>query len=112
MVNAYTLTLAGFLLLGGSLGDHYGRRKVFVIGVIWFAVASLLCGLAPTDEALIAARALQGIHTPLPRWRRALQRGCCLFLSPPCRVRRGRREFSHGDGQGVSTPNFFFFFFF
>jgi EmrB/QacA subfamily drug resistance transporter len=61
VVNAYTLTLSGFLLLGGSLGDHYGRRRVFVIGVIWFAVASLLCGLAPTDEALIAARALQGI---------------------------------------------------
>ena len=61
MVNAYTLTLSGFLLLGGSLGDHYGRRRVFVIGVIWFAVASLLCGLAPTDEALIAARALQGV---------------------------------------------------
>ncbi|HET9006926.1 MAG TPA: MFS transporter [Actinomycetes bacterium] len=61
VVNAYTLTLAGFLLLGGSLGDHYGRRKVFVIGVVWFAAASLLCGLAPTDEALIAARALQGV---------------------------------------------------
>ena len=61
VVNAYTLTLSGFLLLGGSLGDHYGRRRVFVIGVIWFAVASLLCGLAPTDEALIAARALQGV---------------------------------------------------
>jgi EmrB/QacA subfamily drug resistance transporter len=61
VVNAYTLTLSGFLLLGGSLGDHYGRRKVFVIGLVWFAVASLLCGLAPTDEALIAARALQGI---------------------------------------------------
>src|SRR4029453_17313786 len=60
-VNAYTLTLAGFLLLGGSLGDHYGRRKVFVIGGVWFAAASLLCGLAPTDEALIAARALQGV---------------------------------------------------
>jgi EmrB/QacA subfamily drug resistance transporter len=61
VVNAYTLTLSGFLLLGGSLGDHYGRRRVFVIGVVWFAVASLLCGLAPTDEALVAARALHGI---------------------------------------------------
>jgi EmrB/QacA subfamily drug resistance transporter len=61
VVNAYTLTLSGFLLLGGSLGDHYGRRRVFVIGVIWFAAASLLCGLAPSVEALIAARALQGV---------------------------------------------------
>ncbi|MFE4665624.1 MFS transporter [Streptomyces sp. NPDC056716] len=60
-VNAYMLTLAGLILLGGSLGDHYGRRKVFVIGVVWFAVASLLCGLAPNAEVLIAARALQGI---------------------------------------------------
>jgi EmrB/QacA subfamily drug resistance transporter len=61
VVNAYTLTLSGFLLLGGSLGDHYGRRKVFVTGVVWFAAASLLCGLAPSAEALIAARALQGV---------------------------------------------------
>jgi EmrB/QacA subfamily drug resistance transporter len=61
VVNAYTLTLSGFLLLGGSLGDHYGRRRVFVLGVVWFAAASLLCGLAPTDQALIAARALQGV---------------------------------------------------
>ncbi|UIR19140.1 MFS transporter [Streptomyces spinosirectus] len=60
-VNAYMLTLAGLILLGGSLGDHYGRRKIFVIGVVWFAVASLLCGLAPTSGILVAARALQGI---------------------------------------------------
>jgi len=61
VVNAYTLTLSGLLLLGGSLGDHYGRRRIFVIGVVWFAAASALCGLAPTDQALIAARALQGV---------------------------------------------------
>ncbi|MGW0875744.1 MFS transporter [Streptomyces sp. NPDC002740] len=60
-VNAYLLTLAGLILLGGSLGDHYGRRKVFVIGVVWFAVASLLCGLAPNAGVLVAARALQGV---------------------------------------------------
>jgi EmrB/QacA subfamily drug resistance transporter len=60
-VNAYTLTLAGLILLGGSLGDHYGRRKIFVLGVLWFAGASLLCGLAPSSGLLIAARALQGI---------------------------------------------------
>ncbi|MFC8518267.1 MFS transporter [Streptomyces sp. NPDC057257] len=60
-VNAYMLTLAGLILLGGSLGDHYGRRKVFVIGVVWFASASLLCGLAPNAGVLIAARALQGV---------------------------------------------------
>jgi EmrB/QacA subfamily drug resistance transporter len=60
-VNAYTLTLAGFLLLGGSLGDRYGRRRIFVVGVTWFAVASLLCALAPNAGILIAARALQGV---------------------------------------------------
>ncbi|GAA3069120.1 MFS transporter [Streptosporangium carneum] len=60
-VNAYTLTLAGLILLGGSLGDRYGRRKVFLIGVVWFATASALCGLAPNVETLITARALQGV---------------------------------------------------
>ncbi|WNM29105.1 MFS transporter [Streptomyces sp. Li-HN-5-11] len=60
-VNAYMVTLAGLILLGGSLGDRYGRRRIFVIGVVWFAAASLLCGLAPTPGVLIAARALQGI---------------------------------------------------
>ncbi|MDT7846226.1 MFS transporter [Streptomyces justiciae] len=60
-VNAYMLTLAGLILLGGSLGDRYGRRKVFVVGVVWFAAASLLCGLAPNAGVLIGARALQGV---------------------------------------------------
>jgi EmrB/QacA subfamily drug resistance transporter len=60
-VNAYTLTLAGFLLLGGALGDLHGRRRVFTTGVIWFASASVLCSVAPTAEMLITARALQGI---------------------------------------------------
>ena len=60
-VTGYTLTLASLILLGGSLGDRYGRRKVFVIGVCWFAGASLLCGLAQNTGQLVAARALQGI---------------------------------------------------
>lgn len=60
-VNAYMLTLAGLMLLGGALGDRYGRRRVFALGVVWFAVASVLCGLAWTDTVLIAARALQGV---------------------------------------------------
>ncbi len=61
VVNAYTLTLASLILLGGSLGDHFGRRRVFLIGVVWFALASIACGLAPNVEVLIAARALQGV---------------------------------------------------
>lgn len=64
-VNAYTLTLAGFLLLGGSLGDRNGRRRVFGIGVVWFAAASLLCAVAPTAGFLVAARALQGVGAAL-----------------------------------------------
>ncbi len=60
-VNAYMLTLAGLILLGGSLGDRYGRRRIFVLGVVWFAAASLLCGFAPNVGVLVAARALQGI---------------------------------------------------
>jgi EmrB/QacA subfamily drug resistance transporter len=60
-VSGYTLTLAALILLGGSLGDRYGRRRVFIVGVIWFAVASALCAVAPSIEMLIAARALQGV---------------------------------------------------
>ncbi len=61
VVTSYMLTLAGLLLLGGALGDRYGRRKVFTIGVVWFAASSLLCGIAPNPSVLIAARALQGV---------------------------------------------------
>jgi EmrB/QacA subfamily drug resistance transporter len=60
-VTAYTLTLAALILLGGSLGDRIGRRRTFVIGVIWFALASAICGAAPTAIVLIGARVLQGI---------------------------------------------------
>jgi EmrB/QacA subfamily drug resistance transporter len=60
-LSGYTLSLAGLILLGGSLGDRYGRRKVFLLGVAWFAAASLLCGLAQTPWQLIVARTLQGV---------------------------------------------------
>ncbi len=65
VVNAYTLALAGLLLLGGTLGDRYGRRRIFIVGTIWFAVASLACALAPTAGVLIVARALQGVGAAL-----------------------------------------------
>src|ERR1700736_5231729 len=61
----YTLTLSAFLLLGGALGDRYGRRRVFLVGVVWFALSSTLCGLAPNSEALVAARIVQGIGAAL-----------------------------------------------
>src|SRR5215471_16910542 len=65
VVNAYTLTLAGLLLFAGTLGDKYGRKRIFLTGVVWFAVASLLCSVAPTASALIAARAVQGVGAAL-----------------------------------------------
>lgn len=61
VINGYTLTLAAFILVGGSLGDRFGRVLVYRIGVSWFAVASLLCAVAPNVESLIAFRLLQGI---------------------------------------------------
>ena len=61
VVTGYALTLAAFLLLGGALGDRFGRRRIFAIGVIWFLVASVCCGLAPSVGTLIAARAVQGV---------------------------------------------------
>lgn len=60
-VTAYTLTLSAFLLLGGALGDRLGRRRVFLIGLIWFTLASMVCGVAPSPQWLIAARAAQGV---------------------------------------------------
>ena len=61
ILNGYLLTLASLILLGGALGDRYGRRRIFVIGVAVFTVASLLCAAAPTAELLVFARLLQGI---------------------------------------------------
>jgi EmrB/QacA subfamily drug resistance transporter len=61
VLNGYLLTLASLILLGGSLGDRYGRRRMFIAGASLFTVASLLCAVAPTVEALIAARLLQGV---------------------------------------------------
>ena len=65
IVNAYTLTLAALILVGGSLGDKVGRRRVFVIGVVGFAIASMLCAVAPTIELLVTARGLQGVGAAL-----------------------------------------------
>ena len=61
ILDGYLLTLAALILVAGSLGDRYGRRKVFLLGVAWFAVSSVLCGVALNTEMLVAARILQGI---------------------------------------------------
>lgn len=84
-LNAYLLTLAGLILLGGSLGDRYGRRRIFVLGVCWFAAASGLCAIAPTIDLLIAARALQGIGGALLTPARSR---CSRPVSTPTTARR------------------------
>jgi EmrB/QacA subfamily drug resistance transporter len=61
VVEAYSLFLAALILVGGSLGDHFGRRRIFAIGILLFTVASILCGLAPNVTVLIIMRAIQGI---------------------------------------------------
>ncbi|KQX72491.1 MFS transporter [Aeromicrobium sp. Root472D3] len=65
IVNGYTLMLAALILVGGSLGDRLGRRRVFVAGVVLFAAASVLCAAAPTLEVLVASRGLQGVGAAL-----------------------------------------------
>jgi EmrB/QacA subfamily drug resistance transporter len=65
VVNGYLLTLAALILLGGSAGDRYGQRRIFLIGLATFAITSLVCGLAPTASWLIGARLLQGAAAAL-----------------------------------------------
>jgi len=61
VMTSYILTMAAFLLIGGSLGDRFGRRRVYLLGVVWFALASAACGFAPNADFLIITRVLQGI---------------------------------------------------
>src|SRR6266849_8749286 len=61
VVNAYLLTFGGFLLLGGRLGDLFGHRRLFLVGITLFVLASLACGLATTQGFLVTARAVQGV---------------------------------------------------
>ena len=65
VMNGYTLALTAFLLIGGSLGDRFGRRKVYLIGIVWFTLASAACGLAPGAAFLIVTRVLQGVGAAL-----------------------------------------------
>src|SRR4051794_3781550 len=65
VVEAYSLLLSALLLIGGSLGDHYGRRRIFVIGISIFAAASAGCGFAMNIQQLIVARAIQGFGAAL-----------------------------------------------
>src|SRR5260221_9954707 len=65
ILEAYALFFSALLLVGGAAGDHFGRRRVYAIGIALFAGASAVCGLAPTAGALIAARAVQGVGAAL-----------------------------------------------
>ena len=65
VISAYALTLAALILLGGSLGDRFGRRRVYIWGVAGFGVASVLCGLSPNIQTLVGARAVQGVAAAL-----------------------------------------------
>ena len=70
MLNAYTITFGGFLLLGGRLGDLFGQRRLFLGGMTLFTLASAVCGLAQSQGALVVARAVQGSAAQSsPPWR-------------------------------------------
>src|SRR5262249_60324295 len=79
VVNAYTLCMSALLLVGGAAADRFGRRRLFVLGLSLFALASLACGLAPSAAVLVAARAAQGAGPAPPGAGRLgpLGRGLC-----------------------------------
>src|SRR5579864_9446199 len=85
VVEAYALFLAALLLVGGSLGDLYGRRKVFLVGVVLFAGASAWCGFAPDIRTLIVARGFQGVGGAL-----LVPGSLALISSSFCEEERGR----------------------
>jgi EmrB/QacA subfamily drug resistance transporter len=98
ILTGYQLTLASLILLGGSLGDRYGRRRLFLLGTIGFVAASLLCAAAPTVETLIAARLLQGIGGAL------LTPGSLAMIEAAFRERDRPRAIGAWSGlTGVST---------
>ena len=98
VLTGYQLTLASFILLGGSLGDRYGRRRIFVIGTIAFVAASLLCAVAPTVETLIGARLIQGVGGAL------LTPGSLAMIEASFRARDRPRAIGAWSGlTGVST---------
>jgi EmrB/QacA subfamily drug resistance transporter len=97
VVEAYALFLSALLLVGGSLGDRFGRRRVFLFGVAGFAAASAACGLAPGVGALIAARALQGVAAAL------MVPGSLALLSASFDEKRRGRAIGTWSGFGSIT---------
>ena len=98
VVTGYMLTLAALLLLSGSLGDRYGRRLLFCIGVVWFTLASAACGLAPNATALVAARVVQGVGAAL------LTPAASPYCRPPSRPRTGAGPSAPGRASAASPP--------
>jgi len=97
-ITGYTLTLAAFVLLGGALGDRYGRRRIFLLGVIWFTAASAVCGLAQSIGWLVAARLVQGVGAAL------LVPGSLALIEASYREQdRGRAIGAWSGLSGVST---------
>lgn len=97
VIEAYVLFLASLLLVGGSLGDRFGRRRVFLIGVVGFALSSVWCGLAPGTRQLIAARAAQGIAAAL------MVPGSLALLSASFSKERRGRAIGTWSGFGAIT---------
>jgi len=98
VVEAYALFLSALLLVGGSLGDHFGRRRVYAIGVVLFALASIACGFAPSVPWLVGARALQGVGGAL------LVPGSLAVISASFDpARRGRAIGTWSGFSGITT---------
>jgi EmrB/QacA subfamily drug resistance transporter len=94
IVESYALLLAALILVGGSLGDHYGRRRIFAVGIVLFAASSVWCGLAGSPEQLIVARAVQGVGGAL------LVPGSLAIISAS--FEEGRRGRAIGTWSGFS----------
>src|SRR2546425_10780131 len=86
VVNAYLLTFGGFLLLGGRLGDLFGHRRLFLVGISLFTVASVACGVSTTQGLLVAARAVQGLGGAI------VSAVCPWLVVDPFTQRAGRAE--------------------
>src|ERR1700755_3272368 len=102
ILNGYTLTLAALILLGRSLGDRYGRRRIFASGTGLFTIASLLCAVAPNAELLVAARLVQGVGGALltPGSLAMVESGFC----PADRARAIRARSGLGGVAGALGP--------
>ncbi len=98
VVNAYTLMLGGLILVGGAVGDRFGRRRIFLVGMVTFAAASLACAMAPTVEALIAARAAKGVGAAL-----LVPQSLAIIAASFPRERRGRAIGIWAAASGITT---------